>query len=146
MTLLRQRLRSLRRDDRGSAVLEWPLASLLLLIPVAIMVILLPTWSEHQTVARDAATVAAREAVLASTPEEALAAGDDAAFRTVENFGLNAEEVSVTWAGDLSRGGSITATVTVRMPAIVVPGWGGVDAWSWSASHTERVDDYRSIG
>lgn len=140
------RLRDLRRDERGSAVLEWPLASLLLLIPVAIMVVLLPTWSERQTVARDAATTAAREAVLAPTPEEALAVGNAAALRTAENFGLDPDDVSVSWAGDLSRGGSVTATVTVRMPAIVVPGWGGVEGWSWSASHTERVDDYRSIG
>lgn len=141
-----ERIRTLRRDERGSAVLEWPLASLLLLIPVAIMVILLPTWSERQTVARDAATAAAREAVLASTPEEALATGEAAATRTAENFGIDPADISVSWTGDLSRGGSVTATVTIRMPAIVVPGWGGVDAWSWSSSHTERVDDYRSVG
>lgn len=140
------RFRGFCRADRGSAVLEWPLASLLLLIPVAIMVILLPTWSERQTVARDAATTAAREAVLAPIPEEALAVGEAAALRTAENFGIDPDDVSVSWAGDLSRGGSITASVTIRMPAIVVPGWGGVDAWSWSASHTERLDDYRSIG
>jgi hypothetical protein len=31
------------------------------------------------------------------------------------------------------------------MPALVVPGLTTVEPWSWSASHTERVDDFRSL-
>ena len=122
------------------------MASMLLLIPIALMAILLPTWAERQTVARDAATSATRAAVLASTPEEAHAAGVAAAHRTVENFGLDPADITITWSGNLDRGGSITANVTIRMPALLFPGIGSVDPWSWSASHTERVDDYRSIG
>jgi len=125
-------------------MLEWPLAVFILLVPIAAMATLLPKWSERQTVARDAAATAARVAVLEADPEQAMSAGEDAAERTATNFGLDPADLTVSWSGDLSRGGAITATVTVRMPVAVFPGLGSVDAWSWSSSHTERVDDYRS--
>lgn len=125
-------------------VLEWPLAVFLLLLPVAAMVTLLPQWSERQTVARDAAATAARVAVLEADPEDAMSAGQQAVERTATNFGIEASDLTLSWSGDLSRGGAVTATVTVRMPAIAFPGVGSVEAWSWSSSHTERFDDYRS--
>ena len=125
-------------------VLEWPLAVFLLLVPIAAMVTLLPKWSERQTVARDAAATAARVAVLEADPEKAMGAGQDAVDRTATNFGVDPRDLTLSWSGDLSRGGAITATVTIRMPAIAFPGLGSVEAWSWSSSHTERVDDYRS--
>lgn len=125
-------------------MIEWPLAVFLLLVPIAAMVTLLPKWSERQTVVRDAAATAARVAVLERDPDRAMSAGEDAAERTATNFGVDPADLTVSWSGDLSRGGAITATVTVRMPVAVFPGFGSVDAWSWSSSHTERVDDYGS--
>ena len=137
-------LREAWRDERGMAVLEWPLAVFILLVPIAAMVTLLPTWSERQTVARDAAATAARVAVLEGDAEQAMTAGEQAARRAATNFGIDPEDLTVTWSGDLGRGSAVTATVTVRMPVAVFPGLGSVEAWSWSSSHTERVDDYRS--
>lgn len=137
-------LRETWRDERGMAVLEWPLAVFILLVPIAAMATLLPTWSERQTVARDAAATAARVAVLEGDAEQAMAAGEEAAQRTATNFGIDPGDLTVTWSGDLGRGSAITATVSVRMPVAAFPGLGSVDAWSWSSSHTERVDDYRS--
>lgn len=137
-------LRDRWRDERGMAVLEWPLAVFIILVPIAAMVTLLPTWSERQTVARDAAGTAARVAVLESDAEQAITAGEQAARRAATNFGIDPEDLTVTWTGDLDRGSAVTATVTVRMPVAVLPGLGSVGAWSWSSSHTERVDDYRS--
>lgn len=125
-------------------VLEWPLAVFLLLVPIAAMVMLLPRWSERQTLARDAAATAARIAVLEADPGKAMSAGEEAVVQTAANFDVDRNDLSIEWSGDLSRGGSVTATVSVRMPAVVFPGLGTVDAWSWSSSHTERVDDYRS--
>lgn len=132
------------RDEDGMAVLEWPLAVFILLVPIAAMVTLLPTWSERQTVARDAAATAARVAVLEGDAEQAMSAGEEAVQRTATNFGIDPADLTVTWSGDLGRGSAITATVTVRMPVAAFPGLGSVEAWSWSSSHTERVDDYRS--
>lgn len=133
------------RDDRGFAAIEMPLAIGLFLIPLALIVITLPTWPERQTVARAAATEAARAAVLADSWEDGIAAGEEAVAQAASNHGFDASDISVSWAGSFERGGSITATVTVRMPALVIPGVTAVEAWTWSSSHTERVDDYRSL-
>lgn len=128
------------------AVLEWPLAILLLLVPIAAMAALVPTWSERQTAARDAAALAARTAAIEGDPATAMTAGEAAGRQAADNFGIAPSDITIDLTGDLSRGGSITAVVTVRMPALSFPGIGDVNAWSWTTSHTERVDDYRSIG
>lgn len=133
------------RDERGTAVVETPVALVLLLIPVALLVITLPTWPERQTVARAAAAEAARSAVLAHSWDEGVIAGEDAVARAAENYGLPPGDLAVDWAGSFTRGGSITARVTVRMPALAVPGLGQIAAWTWTASHTEYVDRYRSL-
>ena len=39
-------------------------------------------------------------------------------------------------------GADVEARVTVRMPAVELPGIGAVDAWSWTARHREPVDLY----
>lgn len=134
------------RSERGTAAIETPLALVLLLVPVALMVITIPAWPERQTVARAAATQAARTAVLADSWDEATAAGEDAVARSGANYGVAAGDLTVDWDGTLARGGTVTARVTVRMPALVVPGLGRVGAWSWTASHSELVDHYRSFG
>lgn len=135
----------LHRGDRGSAVIEWPLTIALLLLPVGLMVLTFPTWTERQTVARSAAQESARIVVLADSFEEGVADAREAVTQTAINFGVDPSTVHVTFAGDWGRGGSITATVTVTMPAVQLPGLGNVGSWTWSASHTERVDDYRSL-
>lgn len=132
--------------ETGVTAIETPLALVLLLVPVALMVITIPAWPERQTVARAAATEAARTAVLADSWQEATAAGHAAVARAAANYGLAPGDLIVDWSGDLARGGSVTARVTVRMPAVVLPGLGSVDAWTWTASHTEAVDRYRSFG
>lgn len=126
--------------------IETPLALVLLLVPVALMVITIPAWPERQTVARAAAAQAARTAALADSWDEATAAGEDAVARSGANYGLPAADLTVEWEGTLGRGGTVTARVTVRMPAVIVPGLGRIGAWSWTASHSEIVDRYRSFG
>jgi hypothetical protein len=129
----------------GTAVIETPVAIVLLLVPMALLVITLPTWPERQTVARAAASQTARTAVLADTWEEAMAAGQDTVRRTATNYGLNPGDFVLRWSGSLIRGGAVTARVTVHMPALTIPGLGRIGSWSWTASHTETVDRYRSI-
>ncbi len=133
------------RSESGAVAIELPAAIGLLLLPLALLVITIPTWPERQTVARSAASEAARTAVLASSWEEGIDAGADVVALAAQNYGLDPADLTVSWEGAFGRGESITATVTVRMPALVVPGLTTVDPWTWSASHTERVDDYRSL-
>ena len=61
------------------------------------------------------------------------------------NGGLKPEDIKVAVTGNLERGGSIIARVTVTMPALAVPGLGTFAPWEWTAVHTERVDEYRSL-
>jgi hypothetical protein len=133
------------RSEAGTAVIETPLAIVLLLVPIALLVITLPAWPERQTVARAAASEAARAAVLADSWDEAVAAGQAVVDRTARNYGLAPSEFALDWRGAFTRGEAVTARVTVRMPALAIPGLGSVGAWTWTASHTETVDQYRSI-
>ncbi|HVW34965.1 MAG TPA: hypothetical protein VHL53_20705 [Acidimicrobiia bacterium] len=133
------------RNEAGTAVIETPLAIVLLLVPIALLVITLPTWPERQTVARAAASQAARSAVLADSWDDAVAAGQAVVERTAANYGLAAGDFVLDWSGALTRGSAVTARVTVRMPALAIPGLGSVGAWTWTASHTENVDRYRSL-
>jgi hypothetical protein len=65
------------------------------------------------------------------------------------NIGLRGGAIEVALdcsSGErLPRGGTVTASVTVGMPAVDIPGIAEVGAWSWSAHHTEPVDQYRSF-
>lgn len=145
-----RRLRGLgtraRRDERGGAAVELALALGLLLLPVGLAVAVLPAWPERQTVARAAATEAARATVLADSWEEGSAAGEAAVAQAAANQGFGPGDVAVSWSGALERGADVTVRVTVRMPAVRIPGLATLASWSWTASHTERVDDYRSFG
>jgi len=133
------------RGERGSVAVELPVALVLFLVPIALLVITIPTWPERQTVARAAAIEASRSAVLADSLDEGIENGNAAVAQAAGNYGLDPDQFRVVWDGGFGRGQSITARVTVRMPALVIPGLTAVEAWSWTASHTERVDDYRSM-
>ena len=41
-------------------------------------------------------------------------------------------------------GSELEAAVTVRMPAVDIPGVGPVGEWSWTARHRQPVDRYVS--
>ena len=128
------------RGDRGFVAIEYALALGLILVPVALLVITLPSWPERQTVARVAAEEGARTAVLTGD----LAAGEAVARQAVANQGLDPADVDITWSGSQARGGQLTAAVTVRMPVLRLPAIVTVGAWDWTARHTEPVDLYRS--
>lgn len=131
--------------DRGSAAVELPLAAGLLLLPMAMLVMLLPQWPERQTVARAAAKDAAT--VLANAPDADM--GADLARAVVDeaaaNHGLPPGSMTVEFAGDWCRACTVTATVTVEIPAVDVPAVGTVGAFTWSASSSARVDDFRDL-
>ena len=133
------------RNERGAAAVELPLALGLILVPVALLVMTLPSWPERQTVARAAANEAARMVVLADSWEEGVEDATEAVNRAAANASVDPQDVSLSVEGSLARGSTVTAHVTARVPAIAVPGLGTLGAWSVSASHAERVDDYRSL-
>ena len=72
--------------------------------------------------AREAAAVA-----VAAYPVDGRDAARAAALEAVANYGVAADDVDVAFDRyDLARGGTVSVRVTVRMPALVVPGVGTV--------------------
>lgn len=139
------RKRRLVAWERGAVPVEFALGAGLLVLPIAALVTVFPTWSERQSMARVAAQEAARTVVLADDWTEGTGAGGALATQIAVNHGLAAGDLAVVFAGALDRGGAVTTTVTVPIPGITIPGIGEAGGFSWSVTHTERVDDYRSF-
>lgn len=131
--------------DRGSAPIELPLAVGLLLLPLAAAVAVMPTWAERQSMARLAAQEAARTIVLADTWEEGTAAADALAAQIAANHDIDPADLTLVYHGALRRGDTVTASATVLIPGVVLPGLGPVAGAHWTVSHTEAVDLYRSM-
>jgi hypothetical protein len=112
--------------ERGQVPVEFALAVGLLIFPVTILVVSLPVWIERQSAARVAAQEAAREVVLADTWAGGTERGVLVAERVAANHGIPPADVSVGFRGELERGAEVAALVTVRMPALVLPGIGSV--------------------
>ncbi len=130
--------------EAGYAAVELTLAVGMLLIPVACLVLTLPTWVERQTVARTAAREAARQLATAPT----WGAGVTQADRTVDeitvNNGLDRADVRSGYRGSLTRGGTVTVQVTIDIPTVNLPLFGPTGGFSYTATHNETVDTYRS--
>ena len=65
-------------------------------------------------------------------------------FRTLSpETGCRPRDLTVTYSGSLDPGGTVTAAVTVVIPAGNLPGLGFVGELHYTASSTEHVDSYR---
>ena len=54
-------------------------------------------------------------------------------------------DLSVSFSGSIERDGAVTATVSIRMPAIAVPGIASAGEWTWTTSSTQAAGPYRSL-
>lgn len=139
--------RSGRSREDGYVAAELALGVGLLVFPVALLVLTLPTWSERQATARSIAREVSRVVAVAGVCDRARAT--DTGHDMARNLGLSPGDVDVQldcapWQR-LARGGNVRASVTVAVPAVTFPGIGSVGAWSWTAHHSEPVDQYRSF-
>jgi hypothetical protein len=136
-----------RSGEGGYVAAELALGIGLLVFPVALLVLTLPTWSERQTTARSIAREVSRVVAVAGVCERGRAV--DTGHDMARNLGLAPNDVDVQLdcaSGErLPRGGNVRASVTIRVPAVAFPGIGSVGAWSWTAHHSEPVDQYRSF-
>lgn len=138
-----------KRNEQGeiSSPIIFPLAISLLVFPVLIMVLSFPTWSERQIDATTAARNAARILVVAPDWSTGVAEANQVVTEIADNNGLTSSDISVSYAGSLNRGATVTASVTVVIPATVFPGFHVTTAViHWTATSTEHVDQYRSFG
>ncbi len=137
-----------RRADGGYVAAEFTLGVCVIVLPVTLIVLALPIWSERQAMAQRAANESAREMVLAESWEAGSVAADRVVTEVAGNYGLPRSDVrgpDLSAGGGLAGGQTVVSQVTVRMPLMVIPLIGRVGSWSWTAVHAERVDDYRSF-
>lgn len=132
-----------RHDEAGFGAIELAVG-LVVLAMVAMVMLALTAWPERASTGRRVARVAAQAAASQTSWDAAEEAGTSAALEAATNYGLGAGDVDVRFAGSIERDGAVTATVSVRMPAIVVPGIGGA-AWTWTTSSTQAAGAYRSL-
>jgi hypothetical protein len=131
--------------EQGSVAVELSLGIGLLVLPMALLVLLLPTWLERQSMARVAAQEAARSVAVAADPQQASAIASEVVTRIAVNHGLPADAITVRISGGLGRGQVVTATVTVDMPATSFPGLTEVGGFTYTTAHREVIDPYRSL-
>lgn len=133
--------------QRGFVATELALGIGVLLVPVAMLVLTVPSWSERQATARAIAREAGRTVAVAGwcDLDRARAVSNAMAL----NLGVEPGDVSVALEdcapGRLPRGGVVTVSVTIQLPAVAIPGIANVAEWHWTARHTEPVDPYRSF-
>ena len=98
-----------RRSEGGFMAAEFALG-LLLVVPIGCVAMAMPGWPERQSVARLAASEAARAAVAADTWSDAVTAGRATAAEVAANYGVDPDDVSVELEGSVARGERVTAT------------------------------------
>lgn len=133
-------------SERGSATVELVLITPVLLLMLVFVVFLGRLGQARNDVDR-AARDAARAASIARLPEDAEAAGRDAARATLESGGASCRQMAVSVdAAGFVPGGTVSATVTCTVDLADVAGLGLPGATTLTASFREPVDTYRGIG
>lgn len=136
-------------SDRGSASIELAAGLGLLLLPLAVAVLVAPTWVSARTAAVAAAQGAGR--IIATGP--GTPASEVAARVYVEEVALahSYDDVEVRLCPGantclpLIRDGVVVVEVDVLVPAVDLPGVGVFGARWVSARSVTRVDPYRSV-
>lgn len=143
MSWLRRRLR--RRGEGGFVAAEWMLAVGLLLIPVGVLGVSFPQWLERLSMAKVAAQEASRVVAVANDTDTGVARARTMVDEIARNHGVDPSTVTVSFTGTTTRGGKVTASVSVVLPAVTLPVIGSVGSVTWSTSHSELVDQYRGF-
>ncbi len=134
------------RDDAGFAPVELVLWTGFILLPTLILVASLPTWWERHSLARLAAQEVARTVALDNDWGAGATRAQQVMTELAANHQVPADDLAITeLAGGLERGASVSATVTVAVPAMAVPFLVELPAFTVTASHRELVDVYRSF-
>jgi hypothetical protein len=133
-----------RRAESGFVATEFAFGVAVLVLPVVLLVLTFPRWSERQVTARVIGREVARRAVRDGVCDRDAARA--LASTMARNLGVPADDVSVELGcadgSGLAPGTDVEASVTIAMPAVQLPALGAVGAWSWTTRHREPVDRY----
>jgi hypothetical protein len=144
--------------EAGFATPEWLLGIGLIIMPVIVIVASIAPWYQRANMATLIAQETARIMVLTDDWDSGEEAARTLALEIAGNHGFTERDwcanpapgclwmdIGGTSPGMIRRGSEISVQIEVPIPGVVVPGVGAVAEFQWSQSHTERVDDYRSI-
>lgn len=144
--------------DDGHVAVELAMGLGLLVLPVALLALSLPTWVQRHAIATAAAQEAARSVVVSGSAEEGRVAALRIVAEAARNNGIAPTDLAVCFVSHdarvaapdgcgeiaLERGAAVTAHVRVDLPALSLPGSGAsLGAMVRTVSHTEQVDRYR---
>lgn len=146
MNTRRAGLKRHRDDEAGFAPLTMALGVSLLVIPVLLVVLTLPTWEERTVDAQDMAANAARILASASAWQPGITQADQTIAEMATNQGIPAGQINVAYHGSIDPGATVTVAVTVTIPGATVPGIGSFATMHYTASTTDHVDSYKSQG
>ncbi len=124
-------------QEEGSAVIELPLVLGFLIIPVAFVILTIPTWLQGVHAANDAAAESARAFVLSGGDPESVGRALDA---TALSHGFAPGDLSVTSAAPTAAlATDVEIRVQVQLRAIALF---DVGSFTYTASHVERYPTY----
>jgi hypothetical protein len=116
----------------------------LLVIPVLLVVLTVPTWEERTVDAKDMAANAARILASASAWQPGITQADQTIAEMATNEGIPAGQVDVSYRGSLNPGAAVTVDITVTIPAGTIPAIGSFGTLHYTASSTRHIDNYKS--
>jgi hypothetical protein len=135
--------------ERGSAVVEFILMALLLMVPLVYFIVTIGQIQGGSFAVVGAADQAAKVYVMQKDTSQGRVAAEQAALLTLADYGHSAEQALVDVACDrgdcLSAGAAVTVTVKLTVPLPMVP-FGealSLDAANLSASATQIVGRFR---
>jgi hypothetical protein len=142
----------------GFTTPEWLLGIGLIILPVIVVVASIAPWYQRANMATLIAQETARVMALSDDWESGQAAARTLAHEIAGNHGFDAGDwcagpgpgclwmgIGGTSPGAIRRGTEILVQVEVPISGVIVPGVGHIAPFQWTQSHSERVDDYRSI-
>jgi hypothetical protein len=144
MNRLHDRLRRYRNEESGFAPLTMALGVSLLVIPVLLVVLTLPSWEERTVDAKDMAANAARILASASGWQPGITQADQTIAEMAANQGIPTGQINVSYHGSLNPGATITVDLTVTIPAGTIPAIGSFGTFHYTASSTQHIDSYKS--
>jgi Flp pilus assembly protein TadG len=155
MTLLRSvdligrtgaRVRTLRRDDKGSVAVELTLLTPLFIV-LLLFVVLCGRLADTTLRLNDVAHQAARAATLARTPAQATADAQTTANAALASAGIDCQSLTVTAnTRGLRPGSTVTVTVSCSVGLSDLTMLGVPGSRTFEASFSSPVDVWRGSG
>ena len=133
--------------ERGGGAVDLVMVSAFLLIPTAMLLLSLPLLVEYRSLADAAAREAVRACAAAPDPASGQAHAEDVAAQILGERGLSPEEtdVDINCADAWRPGREVRGSVSIRVPAISVVGFGSIGSVTIERTYRERIESTRSL-